>query len=123
MESLFGSKRVTFEILGARLVQHVKLRINNGEFTERGLSRMLGISQSQTHNVLKGARSLQTPLADQLLARLGISASDLLSEDELDAALQLKLPQWQPEPRSESVLRKKPAVSSEMRTRLERKTG
>jgi len=123
VESLLGSRRVTFEVLRSRLLQQVKLRINNGEFTERGLSRILGISQSQTHNVLKGARSLQMQLADQMLARLGISASDLLSEDELDSALKLKMPQWRPELPSESVAPKKPTVSSEIRTRLERKTG
>ena len=94
MESLLGTKPVTFAVLRARLVQQVKLRINNGEFTERGLSRILGISQSQTHNVLKGARPLQVRLADQILAKLGLSAMDLLSEEELAAALQLKMTEW-----------------------------
>lgn len=94
MESLLAPKPVTFAVLRARLVQQVKLRINNGEFTERGLSRILGISQSQTHNVLKGARPLQMRLADQILAKLGLSAMDLLNEDELQAASQLKMLEW-----------------------------
>lgn len=81
-----------------RLVQQVKLRINNGEFTERGLSRILGISQSQTHNVLKGARSLQIRLADQILSKLGLSAMDLFSEAELEAALRCKIQEWDPQP-------------------------
>jgi plasmid maintenance system antidote protein VapI len=72
----------------------VKLRINNGEFTERGLSRILGISQSQIHNVLKGARRLQMQLADRILTKLGLSLVDLLNEVELDAALRLKMTEW-----------------------------
>ena len=94
MESFFGSTRVTFEVLRSRLVSRVKLRINNGEFTERGLARILGISQSQTHNVLKGARRLQMQLADRILTKLGLSAIDLLSEGELDEALRLKMADW-----------------------------
>jgi hypothetical protein len=94
VESLLRLTGVTFEVLRTRLVTQVKLRINNGEFTERGLSRILGISQSQTHNVLKGARRLQMQLADRMLLKLGLSAMDLLSEGELDAALRSKLPEW-----------------------------
>jgi len=89
-----GRSRVTFEVLRLRLVKQVKQRIDNGEFTERGLSRILGISQSQTHNVLKGARRLQMQLADRMLTKLGLSAMDLLSEGELDAALRLKMVEW-----------------------------
>ena len=124
MESFLASTKVTFDVLRARLVQQVRLRINNGEFTERGLSRILGISQSQTHNVLKGARSLQMKLADQILARLGISATDLLSQDELNAALGAKIGDWPPENGAESANPpRKPPLSSELRTGLERKTG
>lgn len=89
-----GPTKVNFEVLRNRLVSRVKLRINNGEFTERGLARILGISQSQTHNVLKGARRLQMQLADRILTKLGLSAIDLLSEGELDAALRLKMGEW-----------------------------
>lgn len=94
VESMLGPSRVTFEVLRARLVIQVKLRINSGEFTERGLSRILGISQSQTHNVLKGARRLHMQLADRILAKLGLSAIDLLSEGELDGAIRLKMAEW-----------------------------
>lgn len=81
-------------MLRTRLLQQVNLRIHNGEFTERGLARILGVSQSQTHNVLKGARLLQIQLADRILARLGISAVDLLNESELRGALRLKMAEW-----------------------------
>ena len=94
MESLLAPSQVTFDVLRTRLVQQVRLRINQGEFTERGLSRILGISQPQTHNVLKGARGLQIQLADRILAKLGLSAMDLLSEGELEAALLLKKKEW-----------------------------
>lgn len=92
-----GPDRVTFDVLRARLIQQVRLRINNGEFTERGLARLLGISQSQTHNVLKGARRLQMHLADRILTKLGLSAMDLLNEGELDAALRQKMADWDKE--------------------------
>jgi plasmid maintenance system antidote protein VapI len=78
------------------LIQQVRLRVSNGEFTERALGRLLGVSQSQTHNVLKGARRLQIQLADRILLKLGLSAMDLLTEGELETALQLrrKMVQW-----------------------------
>ena len=135
MESLLGPTRVTFEVLRTRLVQLVKLRINNGEFTERGLSRILGISQSQTHNVLKGARRLQMQLADRILTKLGLSAVDLLSEGELDAALRMKMAEWDQQLAAEATERaefdltelvtpKKPVARSGTKTEQdERKTG
>jgi len=60
----------------------VKTRINNGEFTERGLARMLGVSQPQIHNVLKGKRKLQNVLADQLLYKLGWDVVDLIENTD-----------------------------------------
>jgi plasmid maintenance system antidote protein VapI len=95
VESVLGPPdRITLEVLRARLVQLVKIRIDNGEFTERGLARVLGISQSQAHNVLKGARRLQMQLGDRILAKLGLSVMDLLNKDELDKALKLKTTEW-----------------------------
>ena len=138
MESLLVSDKVTFDVLRARLIQQVKLRLNNGEFSERGLARLLGISQSQTHNVLKGARRLQMHLADRILTKLGLSAMDLLNESELDAALRPKMVDWDREPatlagsdlaRGELALaeldpQKRPAGRSESRIAAAvRKTG
>ena len=94
MESLLAPARVTFTVLRTRLIEQVKYRIDNGEFTERGLARILGISQSQTHNVLKGARTLQMQLADRILAKLGLSTMDLFSGKELDAGLRAKMAEW-----------------------------
>jgi hypothetical protein len=104
VESILGPDRITLEVLRARLVQLVKIRIDNGEFTERGLGRVLGISQSQTHNVLKGTRRLQLQLGDRILAKLGLSVVDLLNEDELDKALRLRTAEWRGQMAAEEQL-------------------
>jgi hypothetical protein len=78
-------KTLTFQILEDRLLTFVNSRVRNGEFTERGLARIVGVSQPQIHNVLKGARKLTSELADLLLTKLNISVHDLLHEAELFA--------------------------------------
>ncbi len=85
MESFSGqdSFALTFTTLRQRLVDAVNARISNGEFSERGLARILGISQPQIHNVLKGARKLGPEAADVILMRLQISVLDLLTPGEL----------------------------------------
>jgi plasmid maintenance system antidote protein VapI len=82
LESKSGSGTVTFSELKLRLIKLVNARILNGEFSERGLARILGISQPQVHNVLKGARKLHGDLADRLLTRLGLSLIELFREEE-----------------------------------------
>jgi plasmid maintenance system antidote protein VapI len=64
-------------------LQILSSRIDNGEFTERGLARLIGVSQPQFHNVLKGKRKLQTKLADRILQKFEISVLDLFNETEL----------------------------------------
>ena len=66
-----------------RLLDFLSSRINNGEFTERGLARLIGVSQPQLHNVLKGKRKLQTKLADRILQKFGLSVLDLFHQTEL----------------------------------------
>jgi plasmid maintenance system antidote protein VapI len=83
-------EEVTFEVLQTRLLKFVNNKIRNGEYTERGLARVLGISQSQIHNVLKGARGLHRPLADVMLRKFQITVPDLLTEGELEEALESK---------------------------------
>jgi plasmid maintenance system antidote protein VapI len=73
----------SFQGLQSRLLVFVRTKINNGEFSERGLARSLGVSQPQLHNVLKGARRLQPDLADLILKFLALSVPDLLSVDEI----------------------------------------
>jgi transcriptional regulator with XRE-family HTH domain len=90
VESNTGIEKVTFGDLQARLIQLVNGRIQNGDFTERGLARILGISQPQIHNVLKGARKLNPELADRLLAKLGMDITDLLMSPELSNQIILR---------------------------------
>ena len=90
MESVIRLEEVTFEALQTRLLKFVNNKIGNGEYTERGLARVLGISQPQIHNVLKGARGLHRPLADLMLRKFQLTVADLLTEVELEKALENK---------------------------------
>jgi plasmid maintenance system antidote protein VapI len=110
VESSRKMEKISFQALLERLIFAVNLRIKNGEYTERGLARILGISQPQMHNVLKGARTLHTDLADRLLWKLGISVLHLFNADELSEELRarlsaLELPALKKPARQESGLR------------------
>jgi hypothetical protein len=75
--------RVSFRDLQNRLISFVVMKIRNGEFTERRLARVLGVSQPQLHNVLKGARPLKPEFADCLFKHFEIGVIDLLSGAEM----------------------------------------
>lgn len=70
-----------FETLQRRLLASVRGKVQNGELTERGLARMIGISQPHMHHILKGARGLSVETADRILWRLGLSVLDLLEAE------------------------------------------
>lgn len=72
-----------FITLQDRLLERVRTFVQNGELTERGLARMIGISQPHMHHILKGARGLSVETADRILAKLKISVLDLLERDLL----------------------------------------
>ncbi len=74
---------LTFLSLLHRLLDHLRLRVRNGELTERSLARLTGISQPHVHNVLKGVRALSPELADVVLTTLRLSALDLIPRDEI----------------------------------------
>jgi hypothetical protein len=78
-----NSGKVTFQVLQRRLILFVNSRIQNGDFTERGLAKILGVSQPQIHNVLKGARKLRPELADRLIRKFEMSVLDLLEPGEI----------------------------------------
>lgn len=84
-----GNERqmVTFALLQARLIEAMTAKINRGEFTERGLARIVGVSQPQMHNVLKGNRRLRPMLADRIMQRFDIDVLSLLSDQELRTRL------------------------------------
>jgi hypothetical protein len=82
----FGSESIcpmNFSDLQRRLISFVVTKIRNGEFTERGLARMLGVSQPHLHNVLKGARPLKPQFADYLLEHFEIGILDLVESEEI----------------------------------------
>jgi hypothetical protein len=79
--------KVTFAVLQQRLITAVNNRVRNGDFTERGLARILGISQPQIHNILKGARKLKPEFADRILAKFGMTILDLLHDGEISAEM------------------------------------
>ncbi|HYL78971.1 MAG TPA: hypothetical protein VEU96_32570 [Bryobacteraceae bacterium] len=76
---------MTFQDAQLRLLAYVRERIHNGDFTERGFARSIGISQPHAHNVLKGARKLSPKISDSILRLFHISMVDLASLDELEA--------------------------------------
>lgn len=79
---------ITFARLQTRLLGEVRARLSNGEFTERGLARTIGISQPHIHNVLKGCRNLSVEIADSILQGVGLSLTDLIAPKELAGALE-----------------------------------
>lgn len=79
---------MTFQDARRKLVAYVRDQVRNGEFTERGFARMIGISQPHAHNVLKGVRNLSPEIFDQALKNLNLSLLDLAPLDEVEARLQ-----------------------------------
>jgi transcriptional regulator with XRE-family HTH domain len=73
-----------FAELLERLLSEVRGRIHNGELTERGLARRVGLSQSHIHNVLCGLRVLTPSTADRVLDGLGLSVLDLIDQRRLE---------------------------------------
>jgi hypothetical protein len=87
-----------FSDLQNRLIELIRAKLRNGELTERGLARRVGVSQPHLHNVLKRVRLLTTELADLLLAEMHLSLSDLLVEDDaLPAHRPAAVPQMRPQ--------------------------
>jgi hypothetical protein len=70
-----------------KLLAYVRDRIHNGELTERGFARLIGISQPHAHNVLKGVRNLSPQIFDLILKSLHMSLLDLAAVEDLEANL------------------------------------
>jgi transcriptional regulator with XRE-family HTH domain len=73
-----------FHLLQGRLVARLKRRIQNGDFTERRLALLTGVSQPHIHNVLKGARIFSPEIGDRILRKLQMSLLDLFDKEELE---------------------------------------
>ncbi len=78
---------MSFERLRLKLLEHARQLVHNGDFTERGMARLLGISQPHAHNVLKGVRPLTPELFDTMLQRFGMDLLDLYPRAEIDLHL------------------------------------
>ena len=76
-EALRPNREFTVVALLEAIRRETVYRIHNGETTERRLAKMIGISQPQMHNVLKGSRTLKPEIADLLIAQLCIPAASL----------------------------------------------
>ena len=85
VDSVLAPESVLFQTLQARLIRFVTNRISNGEYSERGLAKLLRVSQPQLHKVLKGERKLTSELADRVLVCFGISVMNLLESCDLAA--------------------------------------
>ena len=75
---------MTFQDAQLRLLAYVRDRIHNGELTERGFARLLGVSQPHVHNVLKGVRTLSIEISDSILNIFHLSILDLASPEDLE---------------------------------------
>ena len=76
-----------FSDVQSSLIAILRTRVRNGELTERGLARMVGVSQPHIHNVLKGTRLLSSDLSDQILRHLTYSLLDLIEREQIEAHL------------------------------------
>jgi transcriptional regulator with XRE-family HTH domain len=73
---------VNFKHLEHRFLSELRERVRSGAVTERGLARMVGVSQPHIHNVLKGKRFFSLEKADQVLRSLGLDVLDFIDPDE-----------------------------------------
>jgi hypothetical protein len=82
---------VHIEDLYDRLVDVARQRIRAGELTERGLSRMCGVSQPHMHNVLKSIRALSPGSAGRLMDALGVTLPDLVWRSQGEGAAAVRV--------------------------------
>jgi hypothetical protein len=83
---------LTYQDVQLKLLAYVRSQITNGEFTERGFARLIGISQPHVHNVLKGVRKLSPNIFDLALKYFHLSLLDLIPSTELEAHLRSRRP-------------------------------
>ena len=73
-----------FEVLHGRVVKHLQDIVRNGVVTERGLSRMTGLSQPHIHQVLKGTKFFSMASANQVLRSLQNDLVDFLEPEDIE---------------------------------------
>jgi hypothetical protein len=79
---------LTFLDARLKLLAYVRNEVRNGELTERGFARLIGISQPHAHNVLKGVRTLSPEVFDLVLKYLHLSLLDLAPAEEIEAQIE-----------------------------------
>jgi predicted transcriptional regulator len=72
-----------------RFVALLRKRVRNGELTERGLARMVGISQPHMHHVLHGKRNFSIETTDDMMRQLRVDVFDLIEPSEWAEARKL----------------------------------
>lgn len=80
---------MTLGDLQQRFVALLRKRVRNGELTERGLARMVGISQPHMHNVLHGKRNFSIETTDDMMRQLRVDVLDLIEPSEWTEARKL----------------------------------
>jgi transcriptional regulator with XRE-family HTH domain len=73
---------MTLGDLQQRFVALLRNRVRNGELTERGLARMVGVSQPHIHNVLHGKRTFSVETTDDIMRQLRVDVLDLIEPSE-----------------------------------------
>lgn len=71
-----------FENLQNNLIEVLRMRVRNGEISERRIAKLSGVSQPHVHNVLKGTRLFSMASSDRILRELRITVPELLSVDD-----------------------------------------
>jgi transcriptional regulator with XRE-family HTH domain len=122
LESLSGLEALTFGALQRRLIRFVNNRISNGDFSERGLARVLRVSQPHLHKVLKNERKLTPELADRLLTCFGMTVLDLLNPAEFASRLgATQVPLFEPAPPQPNIAAHIRILRSDPKTEIRRK--
>lgn len=73
---------MTLGDLQHRFVALLRKRVRNGELTEQGLARMVGVSQPHMHHVLKGKRAFSIGTTDSIMRQLRVDVLDLIEPSE-----------------------------------------
>lgn len=73
-----------FEDFRLLLLENLRRRVHNGEVTERGLAKFVGVSQPHMHNLLNGTRMLSPEMGDRILYHLRLSLLDLCEPGTFD---------------------------------------
>jgi len=77
---------MTLGDLQQRFVTLLRNRVRNGELTERGLARMVGVSQPHVHNVLHGKRAFSVETTDDIMRLLRVDVLDLVEPADWNRA-------------------------------------